>query len=208
MIGLALADQRDQLNMKNLLTTLILGLTVMVGLSCSSSESGSTPKDTATPQAQVPAQTATPSVSKSPAALAVARFSTIDTEMKTHQLSEWVGKTPVVINFWGTWCPPCRREIPGLVRLYDEYKDRGVEIVSLAIERRAGPAEVKRFTDQAGMKWVQLMASEDILKAFRYTGSVPTTIFLDQNGNETARYVGARDYNTFKRDFEKLAAGI
>lgn len=204
MIRAIATDRRDLLTMKNVLTTLLLVLTALVWVSCSSSESGSTPKDNTTPQTQA----ATPSVSRQPAALAVANFSTIDTDMKTRQMSEWVGKTPVVINFWGTWCPPCRREIPGLVKLYDEYKDRGVEIVSLAIERRAGPAEVKAFTTQAGMNWVQLMASEDILKAFQYTGSVPTTIFLNQNGEETARHIGARDYNTFKRDFEKLAAGL
>jgi thiol-disulfide isomerase/thioredoxin len=131
----------------------------------------------------------------------------VDVNGQWHDLSDWVGRQPVVINFWGTWCPPCRREIPGLIRLYDEYRGRGIEIVSLAIERRAGPAQVKQFTQQAGMKWVQLMANEDVARNFRLTGSVPTTIFFDANGREVARHIGARTYDVFKMEFEKIAVG-
>jgi len=124
-----------------------------------------------------------------------------------HNVSDWIGRRPVVINFWGTWCAPCRREIPGLIKLYEEYRGRGVEIVSLAIERRAGPAQVRQFTQQAGMKWVQLMANEDIARNLRLTGSVPTTIFFDATGQEVARHVGARPYDVLKIDFEKIAVG-
>ena len=131
----------------------------------------------------------------------------LDLDGGLRQLSEWIGRKPVVLNIWGTWCPPCRREIPGLIRLYDEYKDRGVEIVSLAVERNAGPAQVRRFTQQAGMKWVQLMANEQVLQGFGYSGSVPTTIFFDKNGQEVSRHIGARPYDVFKRDFEVIASG-
>ena len=50
--------------------------------------------------------------------------------------SEWIGKGPVVLNFWGTWCPPCRREIPDLVRVYNELHPQGIEILGLAVRDR------------------------------------------------------------------------
>jgi len=130
-----------------------------------------------------------------------------DLDGQWQDVSNWVGRQPVVINFWGTWCPPCRREIPGLIRLYDEYRGRGVELVSLAIERRAGPVQVRQFTQQAGMSWVQLMANEAIARHFHLTGSVPTTIFFDATGQEVARHVGARPYDVLKIEFEKIAVG-
>jgi thiol-disulfide isomerase/thioredoxin len=127
-----------------------------------------------------------------------------DLDGNWHTLDEWIGQKPVVINIWGTWCPPCRREIPDLVRLYAEYGD-SVEMVSFALERRAGPEQVKQFTESAGMTWVQLIANEDILRAFGYDGGVPTTIFLTRDGKVVNRHVGGRPYDTFKRDFETIS---
>jgi thiol-disulfide isomerase/thioredoxin len=180
----------------------LIAATATVWLSCSSSDSQTSRNQTPPPQTP-PAQ----NVSREPASQALARLSAYDLDGASHQLSEWIGRKPVVINFWGTWCPPCRREIPGLVQLYAEYKKRGVEIVSFALERTAGPKQVKQFTQQAGMEWVQLIGNEEIATAFQLTGSVPTTIFLDAQGNEVARQIGACPYEVFKPDFEKIAAG-
>jgi thiol-disulfide isomerase/thioredoxin len=193
----------------------------MIWVSCSSSDSKTSDSDTSAYQAQTSEQTAKgstelatatqkPIAKPKPTAVnlpAVARLTALDLDNKARRLSEWIGQQPVVINFWGTWCGPCRREIPGLKRLYDEYERRGVEIVSLAIERRAGPAQVRQFADQLGMRWPQLMANDQILQGFRYTGAVPTTVFLDKDGNEVARHVGARPYEVFKPDFEAIVSG-
>jgi len=119
-------------------------------------------------------------------------------------LTQWVGKQPVVVNFWGTWCPPCRKEIPDLIQLYKEYNPKGVEIVSLAV--RDTPSQVRSFAESAGMDWVHLLATAQSVEAFQLTGSVPTTIFYDRTGKEVARFVGARNYDTFKKAFEQIAA--
>ena len=193
---------------------LIFVLPVLAGMIISCSSSDSTPQSNSGAQAQTPerpalagqSQTTTP-VTREPRST-VGTYSGItvfDLAGNKHDLTEWVGREPVVVNIWGTWCPPCRREIPGLVKLYGEYKKRGVEIVSLAMERSAGPEQVKMFTEQAGMQWVQLIANQDIAVALGFSGSVPTTIFFDASGREVARHVGARDYDTFKTDFEKIA---
>jgi len=96
-------------------------------------------------------------------------------------------------------------EIPGLIRLYDEYKGRGVEILSLAL--RDQPVQVNQFAERAGMNWVMLLANENVVRAFGYPRAVPTTIFLDKKGREVSRHTGARPYEVFKPEFEAIASG-
>ena len=175
------------------LSILLLGSMITVG--CGSSESAATAKsgdNTAVARAS------------SDESVVVASSSAYDIEGARRQMSEWVGRQPVVINFWGTWCPPCRREIPDLVRLYQEYNPQGVEIVSLAI--KDSPAQVRNYAQRAGMDWVLLIAEEHVAQEFKLGSGVPTTIFLDRNGHEQARFVGARTYDTFKEAFEKIAS--
>jgi len=131
-----------------------------------------------------------------------------DVDGASHELSKWIGKQPTVVNFWGTWCPPCQREIPDLVKLYGEYKPKGVEIVSLAIERVQDPIQaatlVRGYASKAKMTWVMLMGAPEMVEPFKLSGSVPTTIFYDKNGNEIERFIGMRDYATFKAAFDKV----
>ena len=187
---------------RKIILSLAVLLTSLLMLSCSNDDSSAKNQNAPQekPQADKPVVQAPQNQGE--------RFASIkatDVDGNIRSLSEWVGKKPVVVNFWGTWCPPCRREIPALVQLYDEYRGKGVEIVSLAIERNAGPQEVKTFGQDAGMKWVMLMSNDDAAKAFRLGGSVPTTIFYDGGGNEVARYVGARSYQDFKSVFQKIS---
>ncbi len=143
-------------------------------------------------------------------------FTAIDVDGNQRSSTEWIGRQPVVINIWGTWCPPCRREIPDLVRLYNEYKPRGVEMIGFALERRAGPADVKAFAAQNGMEWVMLMADQQIATLFN-ARSVPMTIFVDRNGKvvdlsdlsgrSNSAFIGPQPYGVFKKAFEKLLEG-
>jgi thiol-disulfide isomerase/thioredoxin len=196
--------------------TITIILTILIAsmllLSCSKDDSSARnnpapvakPEVKTSPAETVPARVA-PIQESQKSVATFANVTVVDVDGNRRTMSEWVGKQPVVINFWGTWCPPCRREIPGLVKLYDEYRDKGVEIVSLAIERSAGPMQVKEFGQQAGMKWVMLMSNDVASQAFRLTGSVPTTIFYDASGKEVSRHVGARSYEDFKSEFRKIA---
>jgi len=131
------------------------------------------------------------------------KWTAMDIDGNTRSWDEWIGKRPVVINFWGTWCGPCRREIPELVRLYDEYKDKGVEIISIAL--RDTPNQVRAYSQQNNMGWVMLMGGDQqMLVDYRFGGGVPTTIFLDRTGTEVGRFVGPRDYRTFKQAFDAI----
>ncbi|MDZ4724079.1 MAG: TlpA disulfide reductase family protein [candidate division Zixibacteria bacterium] len=130
-------------------------------------------------------------------------FAAYDSDGNLRNSSEWIGKKAVVINFWGTWCPPCRAEIPALVQLYDEYKDQGVEIVSIALNDT--PEKVNGYAAKADMRWIQLMGDESVVSKFGSITAVPTTIFLSPSGKEIQRFVGSRDHGTFKSAFELVS---
>ncbi len=136
---------------------------------------------------------------------AALHFEVFDIAGESHRSDEWIGKQPVVLNFWGTWCGPCRREVPDLVRLYGEYAPRGIEILGLAV--KDNPDNVDRFSKQYGMRWVMLMASNDVLIKYGVASGVPQTIFLDKKGREVMRFIGAKPYGTLKMGFEALLQG-
>ena len=91
-----------------------------------------------------PGQGDNPGMEKTTAAVS---FEAYDLSGTLRRSDEWIGQQPVVVNIWGTWCPPCRREIPDLIKLYDEFGPKGVEIVGLAVER-GSPDNVGPFARQ------------------------------------------------------------
>ncbi len=129
-------------------------------------------------------------------------FVVADLKGNSHTFEEFKGKGPLMLNFWGTWCPPCRRELPDLVKIYEEYKPKGLEIVGLAVKDT--PEKVRQFAGENNLNWVMLMANMDAMVSFGATQGVPTTIFFDKNGFEKARYIGARSYEDFKAEVEKI----
>ncbi len=161
-------------------------------ISCGSSESGSNNGNSQQTTAQNQA------VSGNNAKFA---FGVPDIEGNVHQFSDYIGK-PLIINFWGTWCPPCRRELPDLKQIYAEYKPKGLEIIGLAV--KDSPDQVKSFAQKEGLDWVMLMANREAASAFELGSGVPFTLFVDKNGNVIDRAIGARDYNFFKQRVEKI----
>lgn len=139
-----------------------------------------------------------------PASQVAFRFAAYDVNGTLRHSSEWIGQQPVVINIWGTWCPPCRREIPDLVKLYDEYRYKGIEIIGLALERDRSARKVEEFAQANNMQWVMLIADRSVAQAVRLGSGVPTTIFLNQQGKEVTRFVGPRSYDVFKEAFESI----
>ncbi|RBL91479.1 TlpA family protein disulfide reductase [Chitinophaga flava] len=114
-------------------------------------------------------------------------------------LSELRGKV-VVINFWATWCPPCRAEMPSLDGLYQELKSRP-DIVFLMVDADSNVEKAKGFMKEHGYQLpVALMAGEVPDKV--YSGTLPTTLVIDKAGRIVFRETGAADYSSRKfRDF-------
>lgn len=178
---------------------LLLALLMLTIISCGSSNQAQE-KDNVSQTNQEPTTAATAEINEINNQFI---FNAYDTKGTLHSSSEWIGKQPVVINFWGTWCPPCRREIPELKKLYAEYNSRGVEILGIAVPRREQAKDIENFASQQEMYWQLLIATQEM--GVKYSiQSVPTTIFLDKNGNEVDRLIGLHDYENLKKSFEKI----
>ena len=108
----------------------------------------------------------------------------IDGEIVT--LSDYRGEV-VLLNFWGTWCPPCRAEMPALQRAWEEYKDRGVVFLGAAIYDEK--ADVEKFAEAFGITYpLGIDLAGDLTVDFKVT-QFPTTFLIDREGNEVRRIV-------------------
>ena len=117
----------------------------------------------------------------------------------------------VLLTFWGTWCGPCRREIPDFIKLYDKYNTDGLEIVGITLT--SGPPDaIQRFVDRYGINYTVLtdiqehetqMATADYGRATgqRISG-IPTTFIIDREGYIVKRYVGPRPEHIFYQDLK------
>lgn len=113
-----------------------------------------------------------------------------DPEGKLRSLSEWRGK-PLVINFWATWCAPCRREIPMLNALATEVSAEGIEVIGIAIDFRE---EVLSYLETTPIRYTVLIGEQDGMAAARAFGmeaiGLPFTAFTDRQGRIATIHVG------------------
>ena len=166
------------------LTTLALSLLALVGASsCNSNEGVSVPRESAPPKV------ATNSLSTLPPAVRDAEMKAVTgTPIK---LSDYSGKV-VILNLWATWCGPCRMEVPELVKVYKEYREKGVEVVGLSTENPDASAEaVRRFIQEFEMEYrvgwsppavsIALMQGRD---------AIPQSFIISRDGRVLKRFIG------------------
>lgn len=112
-------------------------------------------------------------------------FALPDSNGKERSISEWDGKV-IVLNFWATWCPPCRKEIPDFVALQSKYGDRGAQFIGVAMDRRD---EVREFIREVPINYPTLIGDEQGEITRRYgndLGALPYTVVIDRNGKVAA----------------------
>lgn len=116
-------------------------------------------------------------------------FALQDLEGNTVRLSDFSGK-PVIINFWATWCAPCRVEMPELQAAFEEYSDDGLAI--LALDQQEPPDVVRKFFyGEMGLTFTPLLDTDSAVSDLYGTGMVyPTTFFIDGDGVVTAVHRG------------------
>ena len=135
-------------------------------------------------------------------------FNLADLDGNILNFSAYEGQV-VMLTFWGTWCRPCRQEIPDFIELYDKYNKEGLEIVGIAIQS-GSPENIKLFSEQFKINYPILtdINGNESYKAFSDYGTisgigmraVPTTFLIDRDGYIVKTYRGARPGNVFLRD--------
>ena len=116
-------------------------------------------------------------------------FTLNDLDGKPLRLSSLRGK-PVLINFWATWCAPCRAEMPDIVKAYNRYKDNDFVVLSVNIKDDFGPEAVKKFIADYKMTFpVVRDALGEVEQTYRLRG-YPTSVFVDRTGKITAVVAG------------------
>jgi thiol-disulfide isomerase/thioredoxin len=105
-------------------------------------------------------------------------------------LEQWRGRV-VVVNFWATWCAPCREEIPGFVRLQERYGARGLQFVGIAFDQ---PDKVTEFAREFRMNYPLLVGGVETMELLREAGNragvLPYTLVIDRRGNVVSREPG------------------
>ena len=133
-----------------------------------------------------------------------AEFELADISGKKVRLSDFKGKV-VVLDFWATWCGPCRVEIPDFVKLQSKYKDKGLEIVGLSLDAD-GASAVGPFLKEHQVNYTMLLANDDTAKSFGGILGIPTTFIIDRQGRIVQKYIGVMPAKTFEEAIQPLLA--
>jgi peroxiredoxin len=127
-------------------------------------------------------------------------FSLPDLNGKAVNLSDFKGKV-VILDFFASWCPPCRQEIPDFIELQKSYGDKGFAMVGVAL---VAAGEAKEFADKAGINYPVLIDDGKVSAIYGPIRSIPTTFVLDKSGRIVKLYIGFRPKETFENDIKEL----
>jgi peroxiredoxin len=135
-------------------------------------------------------------------------FRVTDLTGKSISLSDYKGKV-LFLNFWATWCPPCRAEIPDFVDAYAEQKANGLEILGISVDTK-GREAVTAFAEEYKINYPVVLETKEItgkiIDDYKPGQFIPTTFVIDKAGRIRHKKVGAVDKETLLKHFRELAA--
>ncbi|MCX5687954.1 MAG: redoxin domain-containing protein [Candidatus Omnitrophica bacterium] len=129
-------------------------------------------------------------------------FSLKDINGAEKKLSDFKGKV-VIIDFWATWCPPCRNEIPHFVSLYNQYKGQGLEIIGVALDQNPGGV-LPGFIKDNSINYIILVGNNKVSDLYGGISAIPTTFIIDRNGNIIKKYIGYNEREVFESQIKEL----
>ncbi len=125
-------------------------------------------------------------------------------DLEGHVLStaQWRGRV-VIVNFWATWCPPCREEIPEMIELANRFKDR-LQIIGVSQDDDASPEEVLDFARNQGINYPIVMDGTGISSEYGGVVALPTSFLVDTNGHVVQKHVGLYPTIVYDREIRAL----
>jgi thiol-disulfide isomerase/thioredoxin len=134
----------------------------------------------------------------------VPSFTVQDLDGRKISSESWRGKVTIV-NFWATWCPPCRAEIPDLVELQDKYRDQ-LQIIGIS-QDETGPDVVRKFAAEHAVNYPMVMSTPELEQIFSGVYALPTTFIIDRDLQVVQKHVGM--LNPVRTEAEtRLLAGL
>ncbi len=130
-----------------------------------------------------------------------ADFKLQDLDGKTVKLSDFKGK-PVLIDFWATWCPPCRAAIPEIQKLHKTYSSKGLVVLGISTDQ-GGWDEVKSFAGEYGITYRILKGTDDILDSYQVR-TIPMVVLLNKEGRIVKRYLGFGGDDELEKDVKSI----
>lgn len=129
-------------------------------------------------------------------------FSLPTTDGKILKLSNLKGKV-VIIDFWATWCPPCRKGIPDLIELKKKYGGKGLEIVGVSVDAET-KNQVVPFIKDHGINYPVVYGNQNVSELYGGIEAIPTTFIIDKQGKIVASYQGLMPALTYENHVRKL----
>jgi len=129
-------------------------------------------------------------------------FTLTDLEGNEISLSDYQGKV-IFINFWATWCPPCRAEIPGFVEMYEKYKEKGIQILGISVDKTR-EWKVVQFAKQYKINYPVALGTREVINDYRPGQFIPSTIIIDQKGKIRHKHIGYLDKRALENYFLDL----
>ena len=135
-------------------------------------------------------------------------FTLKDQQGNEIKLADFSGKV-IILDFWATWCSPCRKEIPHFIELQNEYGSEGLQVIGISVDQK-GWGVVKPFMKEQGINYPILMTDQTVYKAYQellppaQRGGVPFTFIIDRQGIVRDQFVGYRNKSFFKRAVKPL----
>jgi peroxiredoxin len=128
------------------------------------------------------------------------QFTLSDMTGRSVSLSDYRGKV-VILDFWATWCPPCKKEIPDFIALQNQYALQGLQIIGVGLDE---PSNVASFVQQYGINYPVVVGDDAIANRYGGVSGIPTTFIIDKQGKIRNRYEGFTDRSVFEAEIKKL----